>query len=663
MRRAGIVCSLLLSALGCGGGVSNPNPFPDPSGSGGTIGHMPSGAVAITIEAPVDGAPSVGPGTLIPIQARIAVQDGTDFIDGASVRVYVTRAGSSAMVETGQLVPAGGDLYTGRVSLSGDLPSDSYTLWVTASSSGGAMGKASVGFAIDSGPVITITAPVEGGSYRTSLTIEVKVTDPFGLTGVPTATVGPLNVTLTATDDPPTIYRGEVTFDYDPNQQPLTGAQLLSVAATNMNGKRTEAQLIFLIDDQGPVITGTTPVPGQIVGGIVDISAVVQDNAGVLDSSVVAIIGDETGTPLFELPLKPRGAGSYGVLFDSARLTSCKDPPDPGPCILYPTVSFRASDEVGNERVVAYEFAVDNVSPLADLDPPPVRDMKLNGVLRCSHAFDPLAINAYDGDMPNDGKIVPQLFDLRARVEDRGNRAAGLKVVPISLVDPEETSVYILDDTSQVLVVDTDGNGTCDSINPLLIPTTEPPTLNNQVLKVRLAPVPPAGAADFTSDSTVTASMPCASGLDPEPPEPLCIWAQPTIAIGYAVDQPAIWSVEPIGGLRCLGNQFDARANNISEGSWACIAVGTKDRAGNHSVSAPMRVFIDYDFYNGTPNGTNRYRFNTTGPGTPPSCRGSFANGTVTAGNCTTRAYSPNEFCYHGHDCSCDPTDPTCHDD
>jgi hypothetical protein len=673
-RAAAFAVSLLLAALGCKGAV-NDNPFPPPGGGGGNglPGHVQSGTVAITIDGPTSGT-SFSAGTLIPIAAHVSITDGTDFVDTSSVRVYVTRAGGSTMVETGQLVPASGDLYTGRVSLGTDLPSDTYTLWVTAASSGGATGKASVDFVIDSGPVITITSPVEGGSYRTSVVIEFRVSDPFGLKDVPTANVGPVSVSVMPADpneQPPTVFRGDLTFDYDPNQQPLTGPQLLSVAAVNNNGNRTEVQLIFVVDNEGPLITMTRPQPQDVVGGIIDVSATVQDNAGVLDSSVIAIIGDDTGTPLFNLPLKPRGAGSYGVLFDSNRLTECAPPPATSFCIVYPTISFRASDEVGNETVVGYPFSVDNVAPVADLDPPNVRDIKLDGVYRCSHSFDPLGVDQYDGDMPNDGKAVPQVFDLRARIQDHGNRAAGLKVVPLAGIDPTQTNVYILDDTSQPLVVDTDGNGTCDDINPMLVPTTEPPTDNNQVLKIRLAPVPPSGAADFTPDgslptlpASLPAGTPCWAGIDPQPPEPLCIFEQPTIAIGYAEMSPAIWSVEPIGGLRCLGNQFDALANNIHEG-WACIAVGTKDSAGNRSVSAPLRVWIDYDFVITDSNKTvtHYYSFNQTPPasanaGPMPACTGTFANGTVTPGACTTRRYPPNEFCYKGNDCVCYPTTP-----
>ncbi len=92
----------------------------------------------------------------------------------------------------------------------------------------------------------------------------------------------------------------------------------------------------------------------------------------------------------------------------------------------------------------------------------------------CSALFDPLSVNRYEGDMPNDGCMVPQLFDLRARIEDQGNHASGLKVTPIAGIDPDNTSVYILTDNTQPLVVDTDGDGYCDAINPLLVADHRP---------------------------------------------------------------------------------------------------------------------------------------------------------------------------------------------
>jgi hypothetical protein len=651
--RAALGATLLVSlASGCPT-AENGNPYMPPPTGGGTSGHTPDGEVAVTIDTPVaDPVQSYGRGSLVPVQAHVSILNGTDVVDGASVKLSLTRQGSSQVIETGQLVLASTtDAYQGRLNL-GDLDSGTYTLTVTATSSGGAVGRRSVDFQIDAGPLLIINSPIEGHSYKRTLTVEIVAADPFGLDGSsPTATIGDVPVMLAPTGTADT-FRG--TVDFDAQDPPLFGPQLLTVEATNVNGKRTEVQLIFIIDNTGPVIANTRPAPGQMTGGIVVISAQITDNAGVLDSSVIAVVGDDTSTPKFEIALKPAGIGVYTALFDTNRLTECKEDPDTSTCIVFPTISFRASDEVGNETVTTYAFFVDNIAPLADLDPPNLRDTKLDIGLRCSWSFDPLGVDFNIGDMPNDNTYVPQVFDLRARIQDRGNfRAPGLKQPPMALVDPDRTNVFILDDESLPLIVDTDGNGTCDSINPTLIPTTEPPTMNNQVLKVRLAPVPPGGASDFTADPSVpltsTAGWPCVRGIDPERPQPLCSFQQPSVAIGYfSVDPPlpAIWSVEPINELRCHGNQFDTKANNIGPG-WACIAVGTTDLAGNFSVSAPLRVYIDQ-----AGNYSHSFDDTPSGVGAPPACTGVWdrATNTTVPGACTTLKYPAGQYCYR-HSC------------
>ena len=218
-----------------------------------------------------------------------------------------------------------GDSYTGRVSV-GDLKSGTYTLTLTARSSGGALGEATVDFLIDSGPVLFINSPTEGGSYKRTLTIDVVASDPVGLMGPPTATVGDIPVPL-GDAGAPDNYGG--TIDFDAQMPPLFGDQLLTVTVINNDGQKAEAQAIFTIDNDGPRITSTLPFPGQMTGGIILLAANISDLAGILDSSVVALIGDDPSTPLFELPLKPRGAGVYGTLFDTARLTGVPIRPRP----------------------------------------------------------------------------------------------------------------------------------------------------------------------------------------------------------------------------------------------------------------------------------------------------------------------------------------------
>ena len=670
-RIAGLGLASLLLAFACQK-ATNGNPPPPPTGNGGGIiiptgmgGSGNNGMVTVEIQAPMDGitAPS---GSLIDVTALARVDQGNDFIDPTSVQAVVTQMGANEMLESTKLAPQGADVYSGRISI-GDRPTGQYTLTVYATSSSGLKGMLSVNFTIDAGPLLVVTSPQPLHSYKGLLVIEV-IADALGIDPLdgPHATVANYDVPLTVVGDPANhTYRGMIDL-HDPMPPmilpPLVNEQLLTVWAANGNGKRVEVHLVFVIDEEGPTITSTSPAPGEIVGDIMRISATVTDPAGVLDASVIAVIGDDTTPAKFNVQLKPDGLGVYSTFFDTRKLSGCDDPPKSSDlCIVYPTISFRASDELSNERAIGYNFSVDNIAPVADLNPPNVRSYRVEEMNVCSWEFNPLAratpvagggfTDAVIGDMPNDGSRVAQVFDLRARIEDNGNHAVGLKGSPISLVDPDKTSVYVLDDETQALIVDTDGDGWCDSINPLLVPTTEPPVTNNQVLKVRLAPVHPTGVANFMPDPSLPAPPTnafCRRGTDPTLPDLLCPGHQPTIAISYAGGfEPAIWTVEHIDVNWCFGQQFDTYANNISEG-WACIAVATTDLADNFSVSAPLRVDIKY---NGIDDGTGAFfAYGTRGRGTPPACTGTWdrASNTVTTGPCKTRRFDTGEYCYKG---------------
>jgi hypothetical protein len=90
-----------------------------------------------------------------------------------------------------------------------------------------------------------------------------------------------------------------------------------------------------------------------------------------------------------------------------------------------------------------------------------------------------------------------------------------------------------------------------------------------------------------------------APGADTDSPDELCFNTLMTISLFYTFDvtEPAIYTLEPVDPTSqnfCVGNQFDALANNIAEG-WACAAVRAVDRLGNIGVSPPMAICIDYE--------------------------------------------------------------------
>ena len=511
---------LLLLPIACTTTAVDQHGYLPPPTNGGSTGHMPNGTLAVTITAPANPT-TVGVRTDVVVTANAAVQGGSDYIDTSSVAVTVTAPTGSVVLANGVLVSTGGEAYSGKLSL-GDLPAGMYTLTVSARSSSGTQGSDQIMLTVDGGPVITVVSPIADHGYNGSVAVDLTV-DPgaFPLASGPTATIAGKPIPLT----PPTPPRPAIARRWSSDRRrtrpgavllpDVAGKQLFQVQATNSIGVTDQVRVVFVIDKSGPTITATTPVTGDVVGGIINITATVTDDSGVLDSSVVAVISNEE-TPLFELPLAAQGSGIYGVLFDTSNLTRCPEPPSSDLCVVFPNISFRAVDLVGNQSVLSYGFSIDNIAPVADLDPPLMRQLTLSATgYQCSFAFDPLSVNQEIGDMPNDGCMVPQVFDLRARIEDDGNRASELKVTPISLVDPANTNVFIMPASlNQPLVVDSDGDGRCDQVNPLLTPLspTAPPTAGSGVLQVRLAGVPPAGKADFEPDPTLPASSRCAKG-------------------------------------------------------------------------------------------------------------------------------------------------------
>jgi hypothetical protein len=619
-----VVCASLLALVaGCGGGDGYPAPStsdgglpervltdapPDgvPSdmntdgGDGGDGGGDASAhKVTVVIKSPVPKALIVAAKLFTPeVVVAIDSREATDSDTILDVIATVTKAGSMTAGASGKLnvkeivqspeaAMATHHYADTPVDIS-KLESGDYEMTVTVTTRSQAREMATVKFQIDAGPVIRIEAPIENKYYRDSAPINVTVTDPL-------FEIESVKMFLGQTElDPegPTNgqYNGTIIFNaFDP---PLEGDQLLTVRATNKKGTETVLRRKFVSDNKGPSITSAEPAIGDLIGRVIAISAQVSDPAGVLDSSVVAVIAH--GDRMFEVKLEPPGAGSmlpagtYQALFDTARLPANA---------LFPSISFRASDIPGNQSSVGYLVSLDNTPPLADLDPPTDFYMvkKVNDIDRCSWPFDPLGTDAVD-----DGDTVSQLFDVRARIEDQGNTPlfGGTDFTPIAGIDNSRVQLLILDDTSKALVVDTNDDGLCDNVNPLLTPTTVPMSSSDALL-VNLLPISPAGGSNYTPRQPPDGA-PCITGDDTRAPDALCLTTSMTEALYYTNGgQAAIYSVGPVvtDGLQCVGRQFDTLGNHVQDG-WICLAVAVSDSLGNLQVSRPIRVCVNKDGQN-----------------------------------------------------------------
>ena len=360
------------------------------------------------------------------------------------------------------------DIYTGRISLGADLErhvhADGHAPAARAAPSATRVGRHSRSTRARRS---SITAPVAGKSYKRLLTIEVIATDGIGLAmdanGVDSADRdrGHIAVPLAPIGVPtPTAARSTSTTHDPPPGRP---------AAADGRGDERQRQADRGAADlhhrqRGPDDHGDHARPrARSSAASCAISATVTDPAGVLDSSVIAVIGDDTGTPLFELQLKPDGGGVYSILFDTRKLTRV-----PGSaqrhdlCIVFPTISFRASDELGNEtrrrlRLRARQHRAGRRPRSAQ----PARRSSKDGSAARASSIRCRVNTLRRATCPTTATVVPQVFDLRARIEDDGNHAAtGLKVVADlaarSRTRPPSTSSTT---TNQPLIVDTDGDG------------------------------------------------------------------------------------------------------------------------------------------------------------------------------------------------------------
>jgi len=390
-----------------------------------------------------------------------------------------------------------------------------------------------------------------------------------------------------------------------------------------------DARIDGPLGDAPPVITLISPLPGTIHRGTVRIEVTVTDADGVAD--VRATVGAQT-VPFTRITA---GQPNFQGFLDTIPLAG----------LVSPTIVIRAEDTIADFSTYGFQIVLDNVGPLASLDPPNVRITKELAMAdpvfdHCSDDFDPLG-----PDAPNDGEAVPQLFELRARITDLGNTGTLNSTLFIPNAGVASAQLYVFDDTTKPLVVDTNGDTFCDAINPTIVPATVP-MVANEAAVIALSAIAPTGDATYGVDTFGGGNAATCQLVTPTPvaPPALCL-GEPLSSVVIKTPfsgMTQIYGLPLVDSFNCLGFAFDARATGISDG-WACAAVRTTDGVGNVAVSAPIRVCIDYDGV-----GNECHALGTIAPTGLPPCTGTVTGGVVTATACTPRSYfrsaTANEF-------------------
>lgn len=504
------------------------------------------------------------------------------------------------------------------------LASGTHTIVVTAADSTSLSGTLSLTYTIDHGPTIVFVSPT-AATAKGSVLVKVTVDDPINGNAnvVVTASVRNTNVPLTpvASTTPPE-FDGTITFNaYTP---PLNGLQLITVTAKNTTtGAVAMKSQAFTVDEQGPSIVIQNPVKDLFAAGVITVQALVTDDvSGVNDSSVFVVFGGDAMNFKVALTADPDpNKHLYTGIFDIGSLGTTT--------YVTPSVAVTALDKIGNTATTSEQILIDNRPPVFSLDPPPVRIIKPDNTYGtiCTSLFDPVGAETLN-DLSNSGQKA-QLLTIRSQIEDEGNTASGQTIIHISGVDPATVQLYVISSIpsqTPIIAVDTNGDGKCDAVNPLLTQVANGSAATvSQYFSLPMVTLVTVGTPNyFGSDSPPFGGCGIVGdAAQTTPAAMLCPGGQTSLsyALQYATTPtPAIWSLSPVTSMvdGCVGAQFDD-LNSLPEGN-ACFVVAGKDKSGNRGISAPLRTCIRRSSMVGHPCDT----------WTAPDCTGTYNSKTTT---------------------------------
>ncbi len=550
------------------------------------------GGPAVTILQPT--APTDLTAAQIVTESSVIVQcqvDSTgDPIDDSSVVIRVNGVDDATV--TPAIANRGDGLFEATADVS-SFPNGMLQVTCEASDAGprGPCTAASVETFVDLGPVIQMIFPSASGSvFSGGMTVLYSIAlspvseDDTGLSAlsdIPQTVVAGQSIATALEAGSQDTFSAPVDFD-DPMLYvtPLDGNYQLIVNATNQRGVTRTETIDFTVDADGPTITIEEPTLGEVVGGTTDVVATISDSSGIDPTQVSFYIGANQ----FEMEPVAGSTTQFRGSFDANQYPASIGEVD---------IFVVAVDSAGNETAAFVSVELDVVPPQLSLDPPMVREgQEEDALIQCSTQFDPVGPSAISR-----GDIITPISFIRARVEDRGNVSASFK----SGLDQQSVQVWILDDASQALVIDTDGdpNNFCDALNPDILPGNA--AGNTPAVAIDLLPIAPTGTAYYSETETFPPQYSfCSAGDASSSPDPVCDGFQLTRVCPDNREPsgtiPAIFSKGPILPVYCIGDPWDWQtALSGSEGP-ACMVVTAQDERGNFNVSEPIEVCFSATF-------------------------------------------------------------------
>jgi hypothetical protein len=568
--------------VGDAGGDAAPPDF----GDAGSLGPV----VTITSpEAVTD--PDVGPvivndgATQVEVVCTAVPRDGTgaSLVAAGTVTIGMLDA-SGKTVQVGSVAATkNNNEYSAKFTV-GPVPNGKVSFGCSASDKSNHTSTTKITTLIDHGPDIARGKPADKSPHPLGpLDVDFSVTpsplasgDKGAAVSKVTLAINGVPVDLSKAEDPgkaghytPSIALGDQTIF--PTK--LNGPIAISITATNARGVTQTDTYHFLVDSQGPTIVITAPANDEIIGGKRSLAFTVTDTgAGVNKDSVVVTVNQDTHS-YDTKGLWTETNGAYTFSLDSATITGAT---------VQINVNIAASDFAGNASGrTSGTYYLDTRPPIVDLDPPELQEVKVvNGLSICSQPFDPLGKN-----VANESTIVHSFATIRALAWDQMNGAQEAPLPRFSGVNPSFVQLYVQGDPTAGLLVDTNGDGVCDDIDPAL----------GLPLKDMHPVTPNLGTSSYQSSTSIAGV--CASGSDSTPPQALCAnTSDLTRVIQHeqrgGTPEPAVYSLLQSGG-ECDASQLQfSSMRGVTANGWICLAARAVDRAFNVGVSAPMRLCL-----------------------------------------------------------------------
>jgi len=575
------------------GGVEYPQPTYNDGGFNADAGASKVGPIVTLMSPPASSDPVAGPvlsGPSVDVKCNVVQRDKTGPVDPTKVAIWVYAAGVIDPVLKVPAVLQATDTFGASVALD-SVPTGGvrFRCLATDTASIAQTGFGDVSTFYDAGPTITFTnlnaeSIVRLGTDKAiDLAVQFKV-EPSRLSAADTAAdVGSVALNLSGVDMvlPVTedgTYKKEVDF-YDLfNKMPIDSVTI-TVTAANKRGSPAivaKKQLLIKVDGAGPDITVTAPqlingVAAPIVGGTVRMEMNITDalsGVGQGADKVFAIIPYASIEKNYAVSITDKGL--YYFTFEAGEFK--------GVSTIYAQI--HAIDKAGNKSVVTFIMHLDTVPPFISLDPRPVRECA-GTVKTCSGIFDPLGVS------PADGEVIQKAARLRALVWERGIDVDGGDEW-IAGVRDETVALYAQQDLDTPLLIDTDKDGVCDSVDNSASKLGAKVPFVTKLNPVGISGSLPLGGSTLDLDPKAPAGFTPLSGADPGPK---CPGSDMTYVLSHTMPgtPPVVYASETAS--LCTGVTIELP----TKGGWTCVAAAARDRAGatgNLGLSNPIHVCV-----------------------------------------------------------------------